>query len=33
MTATARARTYRNYIGGEWRDALGGATNENRNPA
>jgi len=33
MTATARAKTYQNYIGGEWRDASGGTTSENRNPA
>jgi len=33
MTATAKAKTYQNYIGGEWRDASGGTTSENRNPA
>src|SRR4051794_11256131 len=33
MTATATARTYQNYIGGEWADSSSGATSEDRNPA
>ncbi len=31
--ATTSAKTYRNYIGGEWVDAAGGETFETRNPA
>jgi len=31
--AATDVRTYQNYIGGEWADARGGATLENRNPA
>ena len=31
--ATTGAKTYRNYIGGEWIDAAGGETFETKNPA
>ncbi len=31
--ATTSAKTYRNYIGGEWVDAAGGETFETKNPA
>ena len=31
--ATVGAKTYRNYIGGEWRDAASGETFESTNPA
>jgi acyl-CoA reductase-like NAD-dependent aldehyde dehydrogenase len=33
MTATASAKTYQNFIGGEWTDSSSGATSEDRNPA
>src|SRR5688572_9179894 len=31
--ATTEAKTFRNYIGGEWVEASGGGTFETRNPA